>query len=81
MAELTVLAHIDLILADIPQVFEPRFVDGFFQSGVFNVAVALGHCRAVLDVALRVDAHFAVEAGVVVLGFGEVVLLDAEIVR
>jgi hypothetical protein len=71
IAELAVLADIDLVFADIPQILEPRFVNGFLQSGVFNVAVALGHGRAVFDVTFRIDADFAVEAGVVMLGFGK----------
>ena len=71
MAELTVLAHIYLVFADIPQILESRRVDGLFQCGVLDIAVAFAHCRAVFDVSLRIDADFAVEAGVVTLGFGE----------
>ena len=71
IAELAIFADINLVLADIPHILEPWFADGFLQSGVFNVAVALGHGRAVLDVPLRIDAYLAVEAGVMALGFGE----------
>ena len=65
IAELAVLADIDLVFADVPQVFESWFIDGFFQSGIFNVTEALSHGWTVLDVALRVNAYLAVEAGVV----------------
>jgi hypothetical protein len=51
MAELAVLAHIYLVFADIPQILESRFVDGLFQCGVLDIAVAFAHCRAVLDIA------------------------------
>jgi hypothetical protein len=71
IAELAVLADIDLVFADVPQVFESWFIDGFFQSGIFNVTEALSHGWTVLDVAVGINADFAVEAGVVVLGFGE----------
>ena len=71
IAKLAVLANIDLVFADVPQVFESWFIDGFFQSGIFNVTEALSHGWTVLDVALRVNAYLAVEAGVVMLGFGE----------
>ena len=71
MSELTVLAHIYLVFAYIPQILESRLVDGLFQCGVFYVAITFSHCGAVLDVALCIDTYFAVKAGVVALGFGE----------
>ena len=79
IAELAVLADVNLVLADVPQVLESRLLDGLLQRGVADITIALGHGRAVLDVALRIDAHLAIETGVVALGFGEMLHLDAEI--
>jgi hypothetical protein len=56
----------------IPVFFEVGMIEGFFEGGIFDIAKGLRHGRAVADIAFGVDGDFAVEAGVVVVGFGEV---------
>ena len=71
IAELAVLAHVDLVLADGPAVLEARLFDGLFQGGVADIAIGLLHRGAVPDVTVGIDADFSIEAGVVVLGLSE----------
>ena len=71
IAELAILAHVNLVLVDEPQILESRLVDGLLQSGILDVAVVFGHSRTVLDVTVGINADFAVKTGVVALGFGE----------
>ena len=78
ITELTILADVNLVLADEPQVFEPRFLDGLLQCDVADVAIAFRHSRTVLNLSVGINANFAVETGVVVLGFGEEGEIDGE---
>ena len=81
IAELAVFAHRYLVFGDVPVFFEAGLFEGFPQGSVPDIAVALFHAGAVFDVALGVYGDFAVEAGVVVLGFSERRQIDGKIVR
>jgi hypothetical protein len=68
----TILADGYLVFGDVPILLEVRMIEGFLQGRVTDIAERLGHGRAVFDVAIYVYGDFAVEAGVVVLGFNNI---------
>jgi hypothetical protein len=70
--KLTIFADGYLVFGDIPILLEVRMIEGFLQGRVTDIAEGLGHGRAVFNVAIYVYGDFAVEAGVVVVGFGEI---------
>jgi hypothetical protein len=71
VAELAVLADFYLVFVDVPVFLEAGLFEGLLQGGVTDIAITLLHAGAVLDIAFGVYGDFAVEAGVVVLGFSE----------
>ena len=71
VAEFAVFAGLYLVFGNIPVFFKTGFFESLLQGGITNVAKAFFHAWAILDVALDVNGNFAVEARVVMLGFGK----------
>jgi hypothetical protein len=71
VSKLTVFAHLHLVFGYVPVFLEVGMVECLLQGGVFDIAEGLCHGGAVFDVALGVYGDFAIEAGVVVEGFGK----------